>query len=207
MVKIYKMIAGIYASNSYIVYDDNTKDCVIVDCGGDEDEILDFLNENDLKLHSVLLTHGHADHIAGIPSLKKSLNCEVYIHEDDDELLKDAHKNFSASMAMGLIEFTPDYLFKDRDILTFGSLNFKVIHTPGHTRGSVCLDTGVGILSGDTLFKASIGRTDLYGGNEAAIINSIKSRLWTYSDETEVYPGHGPKTTIGYEKKYNLFVR
>lgn len=207
MVKIYKMMAGIYAANTYIVYDDETRDCVLVDCGGDEDVVLRFLEDNHLKLHSILLTHGHADHIAGVPKIKKALNCDVYIHEEDSELLTDAHKNFSVSMAMGRIEFSPDYLFKDRDSLSFGSLTFKVLHTPGHTRGSVCFDIGIGILSGDTLFKASIGRTDLYGGSEAAIINSIKTRLLIYPEDTEIYPGHGPKTTIGYEKKYNMFVR
>lgn len=200
-------MAGIYAANSYIVYDEDSLDCVLVDCGGDVDAIFRFIEEEKLTLQAVLLTHGHADHIAGVPELKKRINCPVCVHEDDSELLRDAHKNFSASMAMGIIEFSEDHAFQDNDILNFGSLSFRVVHTPGHTRGSVCFDVGIALLSGDTLFKASIGRTDLYGGNEVAIFNSIKGRLWTYPDDMEVFPGHGPKTTIGYEKKFNYFVK
>lgn len=200
-------MAGIYAANSYIVYDENSLDCVLVDCGGDVDVVIRFIKDKKLTLQAVLLTHGHADHIAGIPELKNRMNCAVYVHEDDSELLMDAHKNFSASMAMGIIEFSEDHVFQDNDILDFGALSFRVVHTPGHTRGSVCFDVGVGLLSGDTLFKASIGRTDLYGGSESAILNSIKTRLWNYPDEMEVFPGHGPKTTIGYEKKFNYFVK
>lgn len=207
MIKQVKFLAGIYAANSYVVFDDNSKDAIIIDLGGDHKDIEDYLTNNKLNLKTLLLTHGHADHIAGVPFLKKDTNVDVYIHESDVELVEDASKNFSDSMAMGPIEFSPDYTFRDGDILNFGTIKVKVLSTPGHTKGSVLFITDVGAFTGDTLFRQSIGRSDLYGGNEAEIMNSLRNIVMSLPDDMECFPGHGPKTSIGYERNHNMFLK
>lgn len=206
-MKLIRIQAGIYAVNCYIIYSEDTNEGIIVDPGGDVDDILDYVRENNLNIKYLVLTHGHADHIGGLKGLKEALGAIIAIHEDDVDMLKDADKNLSSVMAMGKVELEPDLLLREGDILEFGNEKAKVIHTPGHTRGSICLEINDVIISGDTLFAGSIGRTDLYGGDYDTLINSIKDKLMTYPDETKVYPGHGSPTTIGRERKYNPFLR
>lgn len=206
-MKLIRIQAGIYAVNCYIIYSEDTNEGIIVDPGGDVDDILDYVRENNLNIKYLVLTHGHADHIGGLKGLKEALGAIIAIHEDDVDMLKDADKNLSFVMAMGKVELEPDLLLREGDILEFGNEKAKVIHTPGHTRGSICLEINDVIISGDTLFAGSIGRTDLYGGDYDTLINSIKDKLMTYPDETKVYPGHGSPTTIGRERKYNPFLR
>lgn len=206
-MKLIRIQAGIYAVNCYIIYSEDTNEGIIVDPGGDVDDILDYVRENNLNIKYLVLTHGHADHIGGLKGLKEALGAIIAIHEDDVDMLKDADKNLSSVMAMGKVELEPDILLREGDILEFGNEKAKVIHTPGHTRGSICLEINDVIISGDTLFAGSIGRTDLYGGDYDTLINSIKDKLMTYPDETKVYPGHGSPTTIGRERKYNPFLR
>ncbi len=205
-MKLNKMMAGIYAANCYVYYDEKSKDAVIVDPGGDAEDIWKFVSENSLNVLGILLTHGHADHIAGIPELLARKKIPIYCHSADEEMCRNSDMNFSSMMAMGSVEFEPDFVFKDGDLLNFGSLDIKVLHTPGHTRGSCCFEISEGILSGDTLFQMSVGRTDLYGGSSASLINSIRNKLFSYPDETQVFPGHGANTMIGYEKKHNPFL-
>jgi len=207
ILKLIRIQAGIYAVNCYIIYSEDTNEGIIVDPGGDVDDILDYVRENNLNIKYLVLTHGHADHIGGLKGLKEALGAIIAIHEDDVDMLKDADKNLSSVMAMGKVELEPDLLLREGDILEFGNEKAKVIHTPGHTRGSICLEINDVIISGDTLFAGSIGRTDLYGGDYDTLINSIKDKLMTYPDETKVYPGHGSPTTIGRERKYNPFLR
>lgn len=206
-MKLIRIQAGIYAVNCYIIYSEDINEGIIVDPGGDVDDILDYVRENNLNIKYLVLTHGHADHIGGLKGLKETLGAIIAIHEDDVDMLKDADKNLSSVMAMGKVELEPDLLLREGDILEFGNEKAKVIHTPGHTRGSICLEINDVIISGDTLFAGSIGRTDLYGGDYDTLINSIKDKLMTYPDETKVYPGHGSPTTIGRERKYNPFLR
>lgn len=206
-MKIKRIPAGIYAANCYIIYSEDSKEGIVVDPGGDVDEILASIEEDKLKIKCIILTHGHADHIGGIVSLRQALSVPVMIHEDDREMLIDGNKNLSTMMAMGTIEVEPNVLLKDGDIIEFGEEKAEIIHTPGHTRGGICIKVGDNIITGDTLFAGSIGRTDLLGGDYETIIKSIKDKLLIYPDEVKVFPGHGAPSTIGKERVSNPFLR
>lgn len=166
-----------YAANCYIIYSEITGDGIVVDPGGDIEIILGKIEENNLSIKYIVLTHGHGDHLGGgAKKLKEKLNVPVLVHEEDEELVKDANKNLSIIMDFGPVDFNPDILLKDGDAIEFGDLKAKVIHTPGHTRGGICLKINNHLFTGDTLFKGSIGRTDLLGGDYDNIINSIKEK-------------------------------
>ena len=205
-MKIIKMEVGIFAVNCYIVFSDRTKEGLVVDPGGDAKRILKAIDEYDLDIKSIVLTHGHGDHIGGVLELKEELGVDILVHEADLIMLQDASRNMSANMPMGAVEFKPDRLLKDGDIIEVGDLQIEVIHTPGHTPGCISLKIGQHLLSGDTLFKGSIGRTDFEGGSYEQIIKSIKERLLVLDDNTLVLPGHGENTTILEEKLYNPFL-
>ncbi|MDD2447053.1 MAG: MBL fold metallo-hydrolase [Tissierellia bacterium] len=205
-MNIYKITAGIYAVNCYIVYSNKTKDTIVIDPGGDAGEIIKFIDENNLNLKYIVLTHGHGDHIGGVPELKSYYNVPLLIHEDDVELLIDCNKNLSNMMAMGCIEMHPDAELKHNDVIEFGDINAQVLHTPGHTKGGISLKIANNVISGDTLFNSSIGRSDLYGGNTETLIDSIKSQLMTLPEDTIVLPGHGLPTSIKFEKYNNPFL-
>lgn len=205
-MEIIRVTAGIYGANCYIVYD-NTKEGIIVDPGGDADEILKIVDKKELDIKYIVLTHGHGDHIGGLIDLIDTLDVPVMIHEEERKLLIDGNKNLSTTMSMGRIEVEPDVLLKDGDKIRFGEEEVLVIHTPGHTKGGICLKVADNIISGDTLFAGSIGRTDLLGGDYGEIIKSIKEKLLIYPDETRVLPGHGPASTIGNERISNPFLR
>lgn len=205
-MKLIRIPAGIYAANCYIVYSENTNDGIIVDPGGDADHIMEVIEKNKLNINHIILTHGHGDHIGGVIDLKSSLNVDVMIHEEDAEMLRNGDINLSTTMAMGSVEIEPDKLLKDGDIIKFGDLEAEVIHTPGHTRGGICLKIEDILITGDTLFSGSIGRTDLSGGNYETIIRSIKEKLMVLSDNIEVLPGHGGPSTVGRERVSNPFL-
>lgn len=208
-MEIIRIVAGIYGANCYIVYDnsDGRNEGIIVDPGGDADEILKIVEEKDINIKNIVLTHGHGDHIGGLIELKEALDIPVMIHEKDRAMLIDGKKNESTMMAMGTIEVEPDLLLKDGDTIRVANKEILVIHTPGHSEGGISLKTQDSIITGDTLFAGSIGRTDLVGGNYGQIIRSIKEKLLIYPDETTVLPGHGPASTIGREKLSNPFLR
>lgn len=198
--------AGIYAANCYVLYSENEKEGIVVDPGGDVDDIVKFIVENNIDIKHIVLTHGHGDHIGGVMDLKNKLNVDLLIHEADADMLKDANMNLSNIMAIGSVEITPDRFLNDGDVLEFGEVKLSVIHTPGHTLGGICLLSGDKLITGDTLFKGSVGRTDLQGGNYETIINSIKEKLLVLPGNTRVYPGHGPDSTIEYERNHNQFL-
>lgn len=197
---------GVYSANSYILICEKTREAIIIDIGGEPEEIIKKSKDLNFKINCIILTHGHGDHIAGVPGLLKNIKCPVLIHEKDEEMILDPDLNLSSLMSMDKISIKPDKLLRDNDIIEVGTLKLKVIHTPGHTKGSISLKTENYILSGDTLFKGSIGRTDLYGGEYNTIIESIKNKLIVYSDDTIILPGHGPETSVGIEKRTNPYI-
>lgn len=205
-MKIIRKPVGVYAANCYIVYDEENKEGIVIDPGGDAEDIIFEIKELDLNIKYIVLTHAHADHIAGIEGVKEYTNAQLAVHKLDESLLKNGLKNFSSKMATGIVELNADILLENRDIISFGGLECHVIHTPGHTPGCISLKIEDSLFTGDTLFAGSIGRTDFEYGSYEEIINSIKSKLLTLPDNTKIYPGHGPSTTLKREKEYNPFI-
>lgn len=195
--------AGIYAANCYIVMDENTKDTVLIDIGGDEDDVIEVLEELEAKPVAILLTHGHVDHVSGVIPFKKKYDVPVYLNSKDEKLM--LAKTYIYGNFGG--EKKADFGLNDGDKLTLGSIEVKVIETPGHTPGGVCFLINDYVFTGDTLFYGSVGRSDLTGGNHVQLINSIKEKLMILPDETNVASGHGPISTIAKEKRSNPFIR
>jgi len=202
-----RLALGVYAANCYIVGCDATNEVIVVDPGGEPDEILSKVEKLNLKIKYIILTHGHGDHIGGLVELREKAKVPVLIHEKDEELLLDSNKNFSSLMSMKNVELSPNELLKGGELLQLGKLTVEVIHTPGHTMGSISLKIDGIILSGDTLFAGSIGRTDFPGGSYEDIIKSIKEKLMIYEDDVLIFPGHGPATNIKVEKSTNPFIK
>jgi len=206
-LKVIKMPAGVYAANCYLVYEENNREAIIIDPGGDADDIIAKVEELGLDAKYIILTHGHGDHIAGVEAIKDRFNIPVAIHKKDKDILEDSDRNFSSTMAMGAVEVVADILLEEGDRIEFGGLIGKIIHTPGHTPGGITINIENCLFTGDTLFAGSIGRTDFPGGSFEDIINSIKDKLLIYPDETLVYPGHGVSSTIKGEKDNNPFLK
>lgn len=205
-MKIYKIPAGVYAANCYIVVDEITNKAMVIDPGGNADDLLEFINRNKYDIEYIVLTHGHADHIGGVIELKEALNVPVMAHSSEAELLSDSDKNLSNQMAMDAVEIVPSILLNEGDKFNLGNLEVNILHTPGHTEGGMCLKIGNDLFAGDTLFKGSVGRGDLHGGNSEVLIDSIKKKLLTLNDDVKVWPGHGEATTVGEERLFNQFL-
>jgi len=206
-LQVESLIVGPLFSNCYIIYDDLEKIGAVIDPGDNADNVLDVIKELDIKVIYILATHGHFDHVGAVAPIKKALNAEFLAHEDDFFFIEDGE---NAARRWGInIEPPPkpDRFIEDGDKIKIGKFELKVIHTPGHSPGGVCFLYDQMLFGGDTLFQGSIGRTDFRKGSFEDLKNSIRKRLYLLSDDTIVYTGHGPATTIGDEKKYNAFVR
>ncbi|HDQ92590.1 MAG TPA: MBL fold metallo-hydrolase [Synergistetes bacterium] len=207
-MKIERFALGALWTNAYLIYDSGSNG-FFVDPGGDPEEAMGLIEDRGIMLKYVLLTHGHADHIAGLEKIRAEATSGVLIHEDDASMLESPESNLSAFVGEKLSLLPAERLFRDGDTFRVGDLSISVIHTPGHTRGSSCFlveeSGGKGVLlSGDTLFAGSVGRTDLPGGDRDILERSL-SRLSALPDEMKVFPGHGPATTIGAERAGNPF--
>lgn len=180
--------------------------CAVVDVGADAQKLLDHLNKNALHLAAILLTHGHYDHVGGVELVRQATNAKVYIHEADEVMLRDGRANLSWQISRNpYIPVTEFETVRDGDTITVGSRSFRVLHTPGHTPGGVCYITEDLLFSGDTLFKGSVGRTDL-GGDPAQLRSSL-TRLSALAGDYSVYPGHFENTTLACEKRTNPYIR
>ena len=196
MLKIELMNLGVYWVNAYIIRDENSTSCCILDPGGHPNKVLDYLTKNGLTLEAILLTHGHFDHVGGVKAIAEATGCKVYMNPADQVMPE--------KLTAGPLYFTDTY--GEGDILNLSGLTIDVIHTPGHTPGSVCLLCEDAIFSGDTLFARSCGRTDLAGGDPEAMAQSLK-RLASLDKDYRVFPGHNSATTLALEKEYNPYMR
>lgn len=200
---IKQFIAGPIENNMYLLVDEKTKQAVLIDATALVPEILVTVKELGADVKYILLTHGHFDHIMGLNDLKEALNAQAVINKND-LTLSDKINEFTRMFNMP--ETTPSVYEKfvdDGDVIQAGDMKIEVISTPGHTEGGVCYLVDDNLFSGDTLFRDSVGRTDLWGGNFEKLSDSIKNKLFKLDDNIKVFPGHGPMTTIGYEKKHN----
>ncbi len=201
---------GMLACNCSILGDETAREAVVIDPGDDIEQISKILAKHDLRLKYIIATHAHIDHVGGIEKLKKATGAPVVMHKNDLPLYQSLamQADWLGVEAPGITEV--DQFLKEGDALRWGKLCLEVLHTPGHSPGSLSLHLpgkNQRILSGDTLFQGSIGRTDLWGGSFDEILRSIHNRLLIFPDQTPVFPGHGAPTTIGEEREYNPYLR
>ncbi len=201
-MKIERFEAGPLGANNYLLIDN--KEAVLIDCSEAKPEILKALDGINLKY--ILLTHGHFDHVLGVNEMREKTGAKVYIHQNDLPRMQETSAIMQTFGVSGVEVPQANEYLKDGDVFGFGDFEIKVIQTPGHTQGCVCYLVEDKLFSGDTLFKDSVGRCDLPGGDFAKMSDSIKNILFKLDENITVYPGHGPETTIGYEKKYNELI-
>lgn len=207
IMKITGIPVGEVGTNCYLLKREDCEECILIDPGADADRIVKLVEKHEAKVVAIILTHGHYDHMMAIDELRERYGVKVYVSENDRELMSDARMNFSMFVGRN-ISRVPDLFIEDNEELQFAGIKLLAMATPGHTAGSMCFyikDENV-LISGDTLFRASVGRTDLPTGDHKVLIESIKSRLMTLPDDTKVLPGHGFSTTIGYERENNMFI-
>lgn len=208
-MQIYFKALGPVLTNGYLVVDDYTKNGVIIDTPADGFEFYDkIIQDKNIELTEIWLTHTHWDHTWDLNKIKSKYNVPVLVHKDDLHRLDNPNDYINFDLGIKFEKMNADKFIHNNDKLTIGELEFKVLHTPGHTEGGVCFinfDEKI-IIAGDTLFQNSIGRTDLAGGNYELLINSIKTQLLTLPEDFEVYCGHGNKTNIRHEKLFNPFL-
>lgn len=203
-VKILKFIVGIMRTNCYFLLDEEKNECVIVDPGADPEILLRHLSERGLHCREIWLTHAHFDHIMGLDDLRRQTGAPLRMHPADTVILLDNEKNLMIRYGgCDIPQKEPELLFEDGMTIPFAGENIRVLHTPGHTPGSVCLIFREGILTGDTIFREGFGRTDFFGGNTELLDRSMEMIRGIEGDR-RLYPGHGASTTLEHEKQYNI---
>jgi len=199
------LVVGPFMSNCYIVGSESTKEGLIIDPGAEANEILKNVKDLGLNIKAIALTHAHIDHIGAVKEVKEATGAEIAVHTDDVSLLQD--RSFGTAFGISYpAPPAPDRLLNGGDSIDIGDLRFSVIHTPGHSQGGICLFGHGLVFSGDTLFNYGIGRTDFPGCSYGQLMNSIQTKLMVLPDNTAIYPGHGPSTTIGAERRGNPFL-
>ncbi len=204
---IKSMVVGSLESNCYLVADEESKEAIIIDPGAEGEKIRRLIEKGELVPAYIVNTHGHIDHIGANGYLKEKLgDIRISIHPADAQMLIDPLQNLSSFAGQSNPSPAADLMLEDSYEIKLGKLSLKVVHSPGHTPGGICLVTEGKVFTGDTLFAGSVGRTDLPGGSMDSLQRAIREKLLTLPDETIIYPGHGPHSTIGREKEDNPFV-
>ena len=206
-LKIGRIVMGMCQTNCYFVYPEGKSEVILFDPADRGDYIYHSLKDKGFTVAAILLTHGHFDHIWGLEELKELSGAKVYAYEEEKEVCENASVNVSKGAGRPC-EITADEYVKDGATISVAGMSCQLIATPGHTKGSCCYyfeEEGI-LISGDTLFQESVGRTDLPTGSMSALVRSVKEKLMVLPADVKVYPGHGESTTIGYEKEYNPFV-
>jgi hydroxyacylglutathione hydrolase len=204
---IKRLVVGHLSANCWLVGSETTCEGIVIDPGGDYAAISQAITDSGLDIKIIVLTHGHSDHIAALYEVRNYTGAKVAIHINDADFLEGGG---AYSSQFGISYRTPpppEMLLRDGDVISVAGLEFTVIHTPGHTPGSICLISSDRLFSGDTLFRRGIGTTIMPGSSRPQLIGSIRTRLMTLPDNTTIYPGHGRETTIGAERRDNPYVR
>ena len=208
MVEMITYVKGPIDANNYLLIDKKTNDALLIDCSSPDDEYIKEIKKLGINLKKILLTHGHFDHILGCNRFFEEFGCDIYVSKEDKAQIEYAPQMTFTLGGIRIPEVTSvKKEVKEGDKFKIGEIELTAISTPGHTQGGMCYYTNDGkLFSGDTLFQGSVGRTDFLVGNLEDVKHSVKEKLFKLSDDTVVYCGHGPKTTIGYEKKYNELI-
>jgi len=203
--KVTKIVVGPLQTNCFIINCIETSEAVIIDPGGDAEKIIETVENHDLNPVLIVSTHGHIDHVAAVSELKDYFKVNFAIHEEDRHILKASIEEAPLWGFHNVKEPPVEILLSQSDLIEFGNIRASILHTPGHTPGGISILLDGKVFVGDTIFASSIGRTDFPGGDFETLMNSIRDKLFTLPDDTTVYPGHGPETKIGIEKKSNPF--
>ena len=201
-MKVETIVIGVLQNNVYLVFDEKSKEALIIDPSSDSGKIYDALLKSGCRLKYIALTHGHYDHVNGVLSLAEKTGAKIIAHKDDVDLL-----NGNVSRLGAKDKIYPDIFVSDGDVFYIGDTEFKILHTPGHSKGGVCYITSGAIFSGDTLFQLNIGRCDLYDGDYQAMLESLKKLKNTITQDLKVYPGHGDATSFLFEKENNPYMK
>ncbi len=207
-MKIYRVVVGPIQENCYIIKNEENNEGVIIDPGDEADRIMATVKQAGIeKVPAILITHGHGDHISALDEVKAATGAKVYMSKEDAPMLKVWNSSLSYSTRRDKKFDPPDAFLTDGETLTVAGLEFSIAATPGHTPGGVCIKLDDMVFCGDTIFLESVGRTDLPGGSYDALLAGIKTKILPLPDETKLLPGHGPATTVGWERRRNPFLQ
>lgn len=201
-----RLVVGPLQVNCYILADEKTKDAVVIDPGDDAEEILRVIREKGLAVRFIVNTHAHFDHVGANKALKDATGAQILLHERDAVVLKSSPQHAAVFNLTTTASPPADRFVQHGEVITAGEVSLRVLHTPGHSPGGICLTEQGMVFTGDALFAGSIGRTDLPGGDLMTLLGGIKAHLLSLPDDTRVFPGHGPDTTIGDERRDNPFL-
>lgn len=209
MMKIETLVVGPVETNCYVISDPVSHEAVVIDAGDDADEILAYMEREQLRVKYVLNTHGHFDHTQANDEVRQKTGAPLAIHADDVELLLAPEKVSDSLYISAHGSQAPEIMLHNGDTIAFGPYQLRVIYTPGHSKGGCCFyEVKEKVcFTGDTLFKGSIGRTDLYGGDYGILLKSVRDRLQVLADDTVIYPGHGPESNMAFERKANPYLK
>lgn len=204
---IHKLTLGIFGVNNFLIHSTDSPKAILIDACEDSQSILNKISELHLELIYLINTHGHGDHIAGNADIIRKTGAQLMIHPLDEPYMTDPQLNLSTWLGTELKSPPPDRWLNEGDLVELDDIQLRVLHTPGHTPGNITLVSGDVAFVGDVIFRESIGRTDFPGSSHHQLIETIQTKIYTLPDNTTLYNGHGPETTVGHEKRYNPFVR